>query len=200
MSCWNNHDGDEFCHATSIATREYARAFRDYQLNVMNKLRKSPTDQYWWTLTKRLSGIASRECFYAHSPSSLATYFAAKLSTRATDTTPEPHLEHPSKVLLCQFRIKKSRVCHVLNHLDPTKSIGADNISSRVLKYCARSLCGPFTTLFRRIYCSSVFPSSWKISRIKPFYKCGSRTDHVNYRPVAVLPTLSCVFDCVLLP
>ena len=88
MPCWNNHDGDGFRHATLIATCVYARAFRDYQLNVMNKLRKSPTDRYWWMLTMSLSGIASRERFPVPSPSSLATYFAAKLSTCATDTIP----------------------------------------------------------------------------------------------------------------
>ena len=38
--------------------------------------------------------------FSVPSPSSLAAHFAAKLSTRATDTTPEPHLEHPFEVLL----------------------------------------------------------------------------------------------------
>ena len=165
----------------------------------MNKLRKSPTDRDWWTLTKSLSGIASRERFSVPSPSSLATYFSTKLSTRATDTTPEPHLEHPSEVLLCQFRVKKSRVCHILTHLDPAKSVGDDNISPRVLKYCARSLCGPLTTLFQRICRSSIFPSSWKISRITTIYKRGSGTDPANYRPVAVLPTLSGVFERVLL-
>ena len=141
----------------------------------MNKLRKSPTDRYWWTLTKSLSGIASRERFSVPSPSSLATYFAIKLSTRATDTTPKPHLEHPSEVLLRKFRVKKSRVCHVLTHLDPAKSVADHNISPIVLKYCARSLCGPLAPLFWRICRSSVFPSSWKISRITPIYKRGSR-------------------------
>ena len=78
--------------------------------------------------------------------------------------------------------------------------MGDDNISPRVLRYCARSLCGPLTALFRKICRSSIFPSSWKISRITPVYKRGSRTDPANYRPVAVLPTLSGVFERVLLP
>ena len=145
-----------------------------------------------------MSGIAFRERFSVPSPSSLATYFAAKLSTRATDTTPDLHLEHPSEVLVRQFRVKKSRVYHILTHLDPAKSVGDDNISPRVLKYCARSLCGPLTALFWRICHSSIFSSSWKISRITPIYKRGSHTDPANYCPVAMLPTLSGVFERVL--
>ena len=103
-------------------------------------------------------------------------------------------------MLLRQFRVKKSRVRYILAHLDPAKSVGDDNISPRVLRYCASSLCGPLTALFRKICRSSIFPSSWKISRITPVYKHGSRTDPANYRPVAVLPTLSGVFERVLLP
>ena len=154
---WSNHDIDGFCRATSIAARVYARAFRDYKSSVIDKLRGSPTDRYWWTLTKSLSGIASRERYAVPSPSSLAAYFAAKLSTHANDTTSEPHLEHPSDVLLHQFRVKKSRVRYVLTHLDPAKSMGDDNISPRVLRYCASSLCGPLTALFRKICRSSIF-------------------------------------------
>ena len=59
----------------------------------MNKLRESPTDRHWWMLTKSLSSITSKERFSVPSPQDLATYFANKLSTNASDTTPEPHLE-----------------------------------------------------------------------------------------------------------
>ena len=186
-----------WCFQTLKHDRYY---FRGYQSHVINKLRKSPTDRCWWTLIRSLSGIASRKHFSVPSPSSLAAYFAAKLSTRDTDTTPEPHLEHPSEVLLCRFRVKKLRVCHNLTHLYYAKSVGDDNISPRVLKYCTRILCGPLTALFRRICHSFIFPSSWKISRNTPNYKRDSRTDPANYRAVVVLPTLYGVFERVLLP
>ena len=64
---------------------------------------------------------------------------------------------------------------------------------------CEQSLW-PLTALFRTICPSSIFPSSWKISRITPIYKHGLRTAPTNYCPVAVLPTLSNVFERVLLP
>ena len=63
MSCWNNHDDDGFRRATSIATCVYARAFRDYQSHIMNKLRKSPTDRDWWTLTKSCQALPSGNVF-----------------------------------------------------------------------------------------------------------------------------------------
>jgi len=37
-------------------------------------------------------------------------------------------LDNPFDMLLCQFKVKKSKVHYILTHLDPTKSIGDDNI------------------------------------------------------------------------
>ena len=37
------------------------------------------------------------------------------------------------------------------------------------------------------------------ISRITPVYKKGARSDPINYRPIAVLPTLSRVFEQLLI-
>ena len=69
--------------------------------------------------------------------------------------------------------------------------------TSRVLKHCAQPLSGPLTSLFRKICRQSIFPASWKISRITPVFKRGSRLDPICYRPVAVLPTLSRILnDC----
>ena len=96
-----------------------------------------------------------------------------------------------SRNLLTQFRIKKSKVCHALVSLDVTKSVGDDLVSPRVLKFCYQSLCGPLTSLFRKICRPSLFPDSWEICRVAPVIKKGSRSDPCNYRPLAVLHTLS---------
>ena len=87
----------------------------------------------------------------------------------------------------------------ILCSLDTSKSVGDDNVSPRVLKSCASALCGPLFALFRRICNTAIFPSSWKISRITPVYKKGTRSDPTNYRPIAVLPTLSRVFEQLLI-
>ena len=68
-------------------------------------------------------------------------------------------------------------------------------MSPLVLKSCASALSGPLTAVFRKICYNASFPNSWKISRITPVYKKGARSDPSNYRPIAVLPTLSRVFE-----
>ena len=46
---------------------------------------------------------------------------------------------------------------------------------------------------------TSTFPASWKISRITPVYKKGTCSDPINYHPIAVFPTLSHVFEHLLM-
>ena len=134
----------------------------------------------------------------------LAEYFSSRLS-EPNDAAPIPTLEDCHQSLLTQFRIKVPNMRHILHSLDTTKSVGDDNVSPRVLKSCASvfcgpltalfrkiCLCGPLTALFRKICNTAIFPSSWKISIITPVYKKGTR-------PIAVLPTLSRVFEQLLI-
>jgi len=129
----------------------------------------------------------------------LASYFSSKLSCASSLDNPPP-LEDCHHSIFRQFQIKKSQVKSVLQSLDVTKSVGDDKISPRILKSCAQSLCGPLTTLFCMICRYSDFSVCWKISRISPIFKKDSRTDPTCYRPIAVLPTLSRVFERLLLP
>ena len=55
------------------------------------------------------------------------------------------------------------------------------------------------TALFRKICRTATFPNSWKVNRIPPVYKRGALSDPTNYRPIAVLPTLSRIFEQLLI-
>ena len=101
--------------------------------------------------------------------------------------------------MLSQFQVKASHVSRVLSSLDITKSIDDDNVSPRILKSCAPALCRPLSALFRIICYTAAFPNSWKTSRITTTYKKGARSDPTNYRPIAVLPTLSHGFERLLI-
>ena len=54
------------------------------------------------------------------------------------------------------------------------------------------------TTLFRKICRHDDFPASWKISRVTPVFRRGSRSDPTCYQSIAVLPTLSRVYEKLL--
>jgi len=75
---------------------------------------------------------------------------------------------------------------------------GFDNLPNRILKICSQSLATPFSLLFNFIFSSEEYPTVWKTATVIPLLKKDSQTEVQNYRPVALLPSLSKVFEKLL--
>ena len=57
-------------------------------------------------------------------------------------------------------------------------------------------LVSPFlSSLFNQSVSSSTFPEVLKTAKVVPIYKSGSKRDKNNYRPIALLPTISKIFE-----
>ena len=52
--------------------------------------------------------------------------------------------------------------------------------------------------LLNRIFSTGCYPNIWKLSHISPIHKKGSKADKSNYRPIAILPTLSKIAESVI--
>ena len=85
-----------------------------------------------------------------------------------------------------------------LSKLDPNKSPGLDGIHPRLLKSCAFELAPFLNELFQHSWLSESLPSQWKSAVISPIYKGGDRLQHQNYRPIALLPTISKVMESLV--
>ncbi|XP_065645600.1 uncharacterized protein LOC136076064 [Hydra vulgaris] len=57
-----------------------------------------------------------------------------------------------------------------LKGLNPNKSIGADNISPKVLKECAAQMTYPLTLLYNKALSEGSTPSAWKQSHVTPLF------------------------------
>ena len=77
----------------------------------------------------------------------------------------------------------------------PAKCKGFKNLPNCLLKSSSQSLATPLSLLFNFILASEQFPLLWKTASILPFHKKGSHYDVTNYRPIALLPSLSKVFE-----
>lgn len=71
------------------------------------------------------------------------------------------------------------------------KATGADNIPAKVLKIAAPYICKVVTNVFNASYMSGQYPSIWKLAKVTPIYKGGSKTERNNQRPISVLPCIS---------
>lgn len=82
----------------------------------------------------------------------------------------------------------------VLNFLSiSSNAIGADNIHPTFLKILLPQLLPLITFIFNKILTSSYYPCRWKQARIIPIPKSNN-----EYRPIAILPFLSKVFERIL--
>ena len=96
---------------------------------------------------------------------------------------------------LSSITIEPEETYKCLTELDPCKAPGSDNISAYVLKNCASSLTEVLTELFNLSIRTGYFPPKWKIHKIRPIPKKGTRTEVSNYRPISLLSITSKVME-----
>jgi len=85
-------------------------------------------------------------------------------------------------------------VLKLLNDIDIRKSCGPDNISGIMLKTFSIVIYKTLGNLFSYSLKSSTLPTIWKLARIQPVHKKGSKQLPTNYRPIS----LTCI-TCKLL-
>jgi hypothetical protein len=85
-----------------------------------------------------------------------------------------------------------------LQHLDPFKSSGLDNLDPSFLKLSAVIIATPITSLFNLSLNSSELPKDWKTAAIIPLFKGGDSLDPNCYRPISILPCISKVFERII--
>jgi len=125
-------------------------------------------------------------------------YFASISNSPAYDINKLPPFHFLTDHRLLPSTFDPFQVFRVLSSLHPNKCKGFDNLPNRILKICGQSLATPFSLLFNLILSSEVFPTSWKIATVILIHKTGSQTVVQNYHPIALLPSLSKVFEKLL--
>ena len=77
-------------------------------------------------------------------------------------------------------------------------SAGDDGLSIKMLKLSANEIAPCLAAIFNQSLSTGLFPTGWKNALVTPVYKCGSRYDMSNYRPIALLSAVSKVFECLV--
>ena len=81
--------------------------------------------------------------------------------------------------------------------VDTTKSRGPDELPPVLFRNTSK-LSKSISQVFYKIQQTDTFPDEWKIGKVSPLFKKGSKTDITNYRPITLLNIVSKVFEkCV---
>ena len=107
------------------------------------------------------------------------------------------NLPTPSSVI-DEISITESDVYKALASLDPSKAMGYDGISPRLLKHCALPLCQPLLDLFSLSLSQNYIPLEWRTHLIKPIWKSGNKNSVENYRPIYLLCITSKVLEKII--
>lgn len=94
--------------------------------------------------------------------------------------------------------VQETDIINVLSKLKNKKSSGIDQISTKILKACSVFISKPLVHLVNASLSSGIFPSNFKISKVKPLFKGGEKNKMTNYRPIALLPSASKVLEKIV--
>ena len=130
------------------------------------------------------------------------SYFYSVFVRSSYQLPPVGNLERPSSYL-SEVSFTELDVFRALRSLDPSKAMGCDGISPKLLKNCALALYQPLHHLFSLTLLQNYLPSEWRTHLIKPVFKSGDRNSVRNYRPISLLCVVSkvlerLVYDCIV--
>ena len=86
-----------------------------------------------------------------------------------------------------------------MSDLKNKKCEGFDRIPLCVLSDARETLLPPWACLFSSIYSTKQIPEQWKVAKIVPIFKKGSKTEMKNYKPIANLCGASKFFEKLIL-
>lgn len=94
--------------------------------------------------------------------------------------------------------VDSNEIRKIVAALRNKKSSGYDNIPMSAIKSCIHYIAEPLAHIINLTLETGIFPEQLKKALIKPLYKKGTKIDIENYRPIALLPNFSKIFEKVI--
>ena len=89
-------------------------------------------------------------------------------------------------------------IARVIKSLKNKKSYGYDGISTNVIKFVSSIIANPLSHIINASIFAGTFPDSLKPTIVKPLHKKNSKEEIANYRPIALIPVFSKIFEKVI--
>lgn len=122
----------------------------------------------------------------------LPTKLNDEIGENVTEINSDPISKFPTLFLK---PASEAEIYNIIMSLKISNSSGLDNLSSTLIKQSANYILSPLTFLINLSLLEGTFPSILKTARVFPLHKKGDNTLAENYRPVAILSTISKILE-----
>jgi len=95
-------------------------------------------------------------------------------------------IERRCQPKILDFVVTDEVIKNLIDHLNPEKSIGPDDIHARMLIELTDQLADPLAFIFNETLRQGKVPLDWKRANVSPIYKKGARNLAENYRPISL--------------
>ena len=198
--------------ALDDTSRKCRLAIKEAKENYFNRLGNSLNDpnigskKYWSTLkqflgtrkTPKIPPIRNDRDILVSDVSEKASifnsFFAKQCSLIETGSVLPPE-QFLTDLRLENLEFNEDKIKSLINSLNINKAHGWDDVSTRMVRICGKSLVKPLCSIFNLSLQSGIFPSQWKKGNVVPVYKKGDKSIAKNYRPVSLLPVFSKLFE-----
>ena len=194
---------------------ELRNAEKCYYRNISSQLSKGNllnNAHKWWSIAKKSCGLQTSDslpplrsqgqaCLTAlEKATCLNSTFAEQCSAPTVSgcrPVQQKRMSGPGDQATFSFQaIAPEDVFKRLSTLNVWKAPRIDGVCHRLLKNCAQALSSSLCHIFNISLQTGVFPKTGKTALIQPIFKNkGERSDARNYRPIALLPSVSKVFE-----
>ncbi len=195
---WNSY---KKLRNSSNNTMKYAK--REYQKDFLNENLSNPR-RFWNTIIKdifptKTKAMKSGVCSDRNQPSIFSEYYANVVQYLKQKSFPmidfvwrEPCVmtSRTERVFEMKY-ICRGFVLKEPKQLKRNKATGVDQLPSGILRDIREYIADPLCYILNLSVETATVPSKWKIARLIPIHKSGSRKLPENFRPMSVLPVLS---------
>ena len=78
------------------------------------------------------------------------------------------------------------------------KAPGPDKIATMLIKDAPDLICKLLTMVFNSSLLNGIFPDVWKLARVTPIFKSGSKSEANNYRPISIISVFSRILERIV--
>jgi hypothetical protein len=190
---------------SSLKTR-ISSAYTSHMRRLEQNLQRNPRG-FW----RHISGLRSKGGFEPSvmfndcqvsgidAANAFANYFSSvyeKSSSSQNSPLPITACNNNTCVYVGNFTV--TDVCRAIGQLKPGLCPGPDGIPADLIKMSKSSLATPLCHLINLILKSTVYPPSWKVSRVTPIPKGNGGLGVEEHRPIAIIPSAAKVFEILV--